>query len=357
MKIEITPERQKIIDSTFSKWKKVGLCTDEANFEATEDAVTTLYKFANLDRPCFMHLNSPLAAELYINSLGETGAVHMDMRRQFRSYLRRQLEDQIRRQIGGQLRNQLRFKFGGQLRGLLENQLGDVLSNQLRERFFKSKFTYTDTWNYGAWDAWLWGYFDCARRLDVEYSDVTATLLDAHCKITYSCGAIYTFKDFCILANRPHKITLDNQGLVHCEDGPAILYREGFSIYSWHGLQIPTGWLDRTALTPIIALTHDNIEQRRAACEILGWDVILDELNATTIDKDEDPLIGELVEVVINEINAPEIAIIPSKFLRVTCGTGRNFTLPVPPDMTTALQANAWTYGLDDYQYKPEIRT
>ena len=37
--------------------------------------------------------------------------------------------------------------------------------------------------------------------------------------------------------------------------------------------------------------------------------------------------------------------------------TGRRFALPVPPDMTTALQANAWSYGLDETDYKPEIRT
>jgi hypothetical protein len=45
------------------------------------------------------------------------------------------------------------------------------------------------------------------------------------------------------------------------------------------------------------------------------------------------------------------------RFLQVRCGTGRDFCIPVPREMTTALQANAWTYGLDAINFKPEVRT
>ena len=78
---------------------------------------------------------------------------------------------------------------------------------------------------------------------------------------------------------------------------------------------------------------------------------MLRELKAKTIEKDEDPTIGELVEVTIEGGR--------ERFLRVLCGTGREFALPVPPDMQTALQANAWTYGIDDAAkfVKPEVRT
>jgi len=42
----------------------------------------------------------------------------------------------------------------------------------------------------------------------------------------------------------------------------------------------------------------------------------------------------------------------------VRCGTGRTFALPVPPDMKTAIQANAWTYGLDPKDiFNLEVRT
>lgn len=70
-----------------------------------------------------------------------------------------------------------------------------------------------------------------------------------------------------------------------------------------------------------------------------------------TIDKDDDPEIGELIEVELPEVGR-------ERFLRVLCGTGRMFALPVPPDMTTALAAQAWTWGLDAKSFiRPEVRT
>ena len=41
------------------------------------------------------------------------------------------------------------------------------------------------------------------------------------------------------------------------------------------------------------------------------------------------------------------------------CGTGREFAIPVPRGIETALQANLWTYGIDkaDKAFLPEIRT
>ena len=85
-------------------------------------------------------------------------------------------------------------------------------------------------------------------------------------------------------------------------------------------------------------------------CEMIGWESIFIQLEAVTINKDKNPEIGELLQAEI-----PEIGL--EKFLRVTCGTGREFVLSVPPEMKTALEANAWTWGLEPEEYNPEVRT
>jgi len=159
--------------------------------------------------------------------------------------------------------------------------------------------------------------------------------------------------EFCIVSDFPETLKIDDQNRPHCETGPSHRWRDGWALYHWHGTQIPAEWIeDKSSLTAQTALAWSNIEQRRAACEIIGWTNILRELEAKTIDKDEDPEIGELVEVTISEIGR-------EKFLRVMCGTKREFALPVPPTMLTALQANAWTFGFDDVRQfvKPEVRT
>ena len=157
--------------------------------------------------------------------------------------------------------------------------------------------------------------------------------------------------EFCIVSDFPEVLKIDAENLPHCETGPSHRWRDGWSLYHWHGVLVPAEWIeDRASLTAKTALTWANIEQRRAACEIVGWSNILKELDAKTIDRDDDPEIGELVEVTI-EGNR-------ERFLRVLCGTKREFSLPVPPDVETALAANAWTYGVDGELIKRiEVRT
>ena len=63
-----------------------------------------------------------------------------------------------------------------------------------------------------------------------------------------------------------------------------------------------------------------------------------------------DPTVGELLDA-----RMPDGGTL--RFLRVRCGTGREFALSVPPTMRTAREANAWTYGLTQETYELEART
>ncbi len=171
---------------------------------------------------------------------------------------------------------------------------------------------------------------------------------EALCK---SCGWVWWHENVLAISDRPEIIKRDEQGRLHCENGPSMLYRDGWALYHWHGVTIPSEWVTGDPPSAKEALTWANVEQRRAACEICGWSQILAQLSAKVIDEDGDPEIGTLLEVDIPDSGR-------ERFLRVLCGTGREFALSVPRDMATAIQAQAWTYGLDpkDFQ-KPEIRT
>ena len=159
-------------------------------------------------------------------------------------------------------------------------------------------------------------------------------------------------EDFCLVCDFPEFIKVDDQNRPHCEDGPSHRWRDGWSLYHWHGVAIPSEWIEnKIQLSAATAIKWENIEQRRCACEIIGWDKILVELNSRVIDKDNDPEIGELLEVDLPDIGK-------ELFIRVKCGTGRNFAIPVPPNMKSALEAQAWMWDmkLEDFQI-PEIRT
>jgi len=202
---------------------------------------------------------------------------------------------------------------------------------------------------YGAHDAGSLGFYDFfGTECGIRDCDKLEGLAD----LARTCGWLSVFEDTVVFQEKPIAIRFDDQKRLHCETGPAIEYEDGFGVYSWHGVSVPKEWItERDKLTAKTALTWENIEQRRAACEIVTWAKVLRELKAEVIDEDDDPMIGSLVEV-----NIPGVG--KERFLKVLCGTGREFAIPVPPRMKNALSANAWTFDLDgDTLRKLEVRT
>jgi len=202
---------------------------------------------------------------------------------------------------------------------------------------------------YGAHDAsWIAFYDFFEKEVGLDFGGK----LEGLRLLAESAGWCNMYEDVVVFQDRPILIKFDDEDRLHNEFGPAIEYSDGFGIYAWHGTQIPSEWItDKANLKAETALKWENIEQRRCACEILGWARILRELDATEIDADPDPEIGVLVEVDIPDIGK-------ERFLKVLCGTRREFALPVPPDIKTALSAQAWTFGFDvDEFIPPEVRT
>jgi hypothetical protein len=158
--------------------------------------------------------------------------------------------------------------------------------------------------------------------------------------------------DFWICSDFPTVIRKDEFNRPHSEVGPTIAWSDGFEVYSWRGVTVPKEWImNKASIDPKLALTDHSIDRRRVVGELVGWGRVLEAVESKLIDKDQDPEIGELIQCKLTDNDN-------ARFLRVQCGTGRVFCLPVPGEMTTALEANAWTYGLNgDMLRKLEVRT
>ncbi len=151
-------------------------------------------------------------------------------------------------------------------------------------------------------------------------------------------------------------VVIENN-VLHSTTGPAAKTLSGEEFYFINGIKVPSKWFEKDGLTPYDAISQKNVELRNLACEMVGWDNIVDYVGAVVINKSPDPQIGELLSC---ELPAPATWFKPTKIklLRVKCGTGRTFVLPVPNSMRTAKGANAWTYGFSGVTFvSPEIRT
>lgn len=130
---------------------------------------------------------------------------------------------------------------------------------------------------------------------------------------------------------------VNGRKILHSETH-ATLESDVEDLYFWHGVLIPSEWLTGKKPTATEALKWPNIEQRRCACEIIGWATILRELNARVVDQDSDPEIGTLLECDLPDAGK-------ELFLQVRCATGRDFALCVTNSRAkTALEAQAWMF-------------
>jgi hypothetical protein len=311
---KLTPEQEAQLDNYRDKWIKIGLSTEPLNVEAAKDAARRSYKEAGLECPeQFYIVKSPHEAIVAIHLLkiaeSKNNDVHDPSALDGVDYSKYDLKD-----------------------------VGDA-NNILSEHMF------------GSHDAsWLSFYDFFLTECGLKECEPLIPLMD----MAQKCGWWAAYDTCVILQERPSEIHLDESNVLHNEKGPAILYPDGYSVYSWRGVTVPGEWIDDTEnLSAQTAITWENIEQRRAACEIKGWHHILDELDTVEIDVDSNPEIGTLLEV---DLKLPESSG-KDKFLYVKCGTGRHFAIPVPPEMKTAIEANSWTYGIDPVDYKPEVRT
>jgi hypothetical protein len=371
----LTPEQQARFGEWTKKWVDIGLSTEPADFDTATEAALKAYKLCNLDKPMVvLRMSSPYAAtiggalawsmlrDMKVKKVGaqvgdQVGdqvwaqvwdQVGDQVRDQVWAQVWDQVGDQVRDQVGAQVRAQVWAQVGAQVR----DQVGDQVGDQVwASSFAAAKDGYN---NYGInnlwWSdfaAWVTYFRDvCGWENEVlEKFEITERLVK-------SCGWTWWHQNVLAISDRPSLINRDVNGRLHCENGPSIAYRDGWSLYHWHGVSIPKEWVTGSKPGAKDALTWANIEQRRAACEIVGWANVLAQLNARSIDLDNDPAVGELLEADIPDSGK-------ERFLKVRCGTGREFVLPVPREIETALQGNLWTYGIDanDRSFIPEIRT
>jgi hypothetical protein len=383
---KIAPEQAARFGEWAENWIAIGLSTERADFDAATEAALKAYKLCNLDKPMVvLRMGSPYGATLggalawaMLRQLPQVGSqvesqvrsqVGSQVGSQVRSQVRSQVESQVRSQVGSQVWSQVRSQVRSQVwsqvgsqvesqvRSQVGSQVGSQVWSQVRSQVESQVWSQVGSQVWSAvnndrggafWASWC-AYVSFIRDV-LGWRDPVLERFDIDEALLKSCGWVWWHENVLAISDRPTSIHRDANGRLHSETGPAITYPDGWGLSCWHGVTVPGEWLTGAKPSASEALQWSNVEQRRAACEILGWGSILSELNAKVIDKHDNEEIGALLEAVLPDAG-------PERFLRVRCGTGRYFVLPVPREITTAYSANAWSYGLTARSFAPEVRT
>ena len=346
---KLTQTQTEQMDAWADKWIEIGLRTGKADRQLFQESARKCYEFAGIPwhgnvvwvpSPIVMALGAPIAGHLIGVIRKVKGGAAGDA-----------VDGAVSGAVSGAVRDAVRGAVDGAVRDAVT-----ILPQAIRKNY--PKYLYGQFWPGG----WYLGAAFTSFFRDVCGLELKGDLWErakAYEGTIQSACLWYPHADFIMVCERPSVIhrELSNPTVtrgsgshrLHCPNGPAVAW-DGWGVYSWHGVLIPGEWVEGKPPTAAKALNWPNIEQRRAACEILGWAKILEQLKAKVIDKDPDEEIGTLLEV-----NLPGSG--KERFLSVKCGTGRRFVIPVEKSCKTARQANAWTWGLGAKDYQPEVRT
>jgi hypothetical protein len=303
-------------------WLDHALCTDPADRPAAEAAISQLYSELNTPPPEFVWVGSPAAAAKVVPPsppLFSDGPRPLEVRMAT-----------LFSELRARLPNKGGFHGFQPVAAMIHAAVGEQLGLHWR------------------------GQHDIGWVAKVHEPSPWVTLVR-------SCGWWWPREDVCVVTERPLVLRTepgDNDLRLHCADGPAVAYPDGFTVHAWHGTRVPSWVIDDPSVDRIAAET--NVEVRRCAIERVGWGAFIDQAGLRLVGRADDPgnLDAELrlYDLPYERWGRPTRLLLAVNGSVERDGTRRRYGLRVPAWFDDPLDAAGWTYGLTGPQYQQLLR-
>lgn len=125
-----------------------------------------------------------------------------------------------------------------------------------------------------------------AKKIGVKYDDHLDKQIDIWNDICQNSHIFFAFEGLCFISDFPEEIHMVN-GLLHKDGGAAVKYRDGWSLYSLNGVQVPE-WIavpNSEQLDPKRIKDIDNAQVRAEFVRKVGIDRLVYSLGAKVIDE------------------------------------------------------------------------
>ncbi len=317
---KLTPEQEAMLPGIQAEWIGYGLSTEPANRAQAEAGVIAAYEVANLKPPTHViWLDSPMAGAVAAAVLA---------------------------------------KFDEKAPGSIFPNLHDPdLKKQVTDQEIRAQLHHAV---YGQHDAGWLSFYAAFLKLGLECCEKLSGVMT----VAQNSGWWWPFEDAVILTERPVLLERDNQGRLHAENGPALRYPDGFSLFSWHGTRVPASLVEGEGWTTEQILQESNTEIRRCAIEKVGWDKFVNEGALTLVASCPDPgnpgydiSLYDLPENLADMYEESARLFLCTNGTVERDGTRRRFGLVVPAHHTNPVAAAADMYDIPADEYKQlEVR-
>jgi len=381
------------------RWFRIGTCTDPADRPRAEAVIARMYAEVGAASPRFFWCDSPLTAQVALYLLGRRRTSRQNALRLLLQPSQRDELEAIRQAplgvwMGDRLQASVQEKLKASLRDvwmkdtpstpgrsvlltaaaaslrslwtwgepnpwrsvlpmavaevrrsrwgsllaceLLQSPLERTLQRSLR-RF---KVPYRETSLRGQQEGvWIEGLLFFRDVLGVRYAPHLSERLDWWADLARSCLWWWPYSGICVVGDRPAEIhTLDEEGL-HNDSGPAVRFRDGWSIWAIGGIVVDEQVVLQPDTQTLQQIRRErNAEVQRIRIERYGWDRYLAEVGAVVIDRRR------------NDVEATRETLMRTpggnRLLVCACpSTARVYALAVPRNVRTCERAQAWLSG------------
>lgn len=189
------------------------------------------------------------------------------------------------------------------------------------------------------WRAWT-GWYAGAQVLGVEFDkdDLWMATEWARC-----VPFVMAYDEMAVVSKNPIKVGWDEDNRIHCNDGPAVLYSDGWGLWAIHGVRVPQHVVETPEKITIDEIRKcGNAEVARVMRERYGEGRYLQDCGAEVVDSDVG---GSIYDP------APRMLLRDGKdmwLVGTDGGTGRTYYMPADPDVKTCKEAHERMCGFSE---------
>jgi len=212
------------------KWLSIGLDTKPIDREKAIEAIYTVYGCVGLKNPDIIFADSPLGC------LNTYTRLKNRVDNQVSYQVWNQVYNQVSYQVRHQVLNQVFYQVLNQVYNQVSYQVRDQVSYHVRDQVLYQASDQLNNFCYGNNDAHWLGFYEYFK--DVCNLIEETKMLEGLWLAAKSMHWYLPYKNICIVSNRPEHISFNSNNKLHNDMGPAIRYRDGFSIYANNGAVI-----------------------------------------------------------------------------------------------------------------------
>lgn len=371
MLTDLTEEQKKVMDDI--KKEFISPLDRKLNKEYAKESIETIFKLCGFSKPTIYIVDSPMAGLKKVETLHRNSAY-----RKKRIYDKQRLEDFVtkqeiivRKQIANLVHKEIIELFRDnsvQCRQLMSLEFLKHVHNRVHEHSFRGTVqtgpSFDSDCEMVKYIPWLSFYLHF-KKLGILENEI----FDTYCK--YAQSGIFTNMyfnndDLVILVKNPLYTIGDNRGRLSNKDGYAIEWLDGYGMHFVNGVHFDRELYDSIFVNKTIKgkdiLLLKNSEQKAIAIQQYGYYDMIEDIGAKKIGEME---IMTKVGAATNELFDFEIEagwrrMMKGRFVKVVdYSTGKITCLGVPVEKSTETVrgAIAWTFGLNEEEYKPIIET